>query len=834
MYKIAQGDIFRYLNQRSGDGNAYHTQEQIAEIFSEVFQVKVDKSGINRILKGKDRGRTELDMKKIDVFFDALFPEVKQSGSTKKATLANAKEFVQKNELYFEDWEGTPEDTFETYIKRMFNWGLPNRDCHIPVSSHSTDTLGSQEQEARLVYHLHADNPALYDIDYFTGRDSLLDNLQSHLDQYGIAVLTGMGGIGKSSLAVQFAIRSSSYYSLIQIVSSEFQDRFESVVLAMQFDGLKDENDPPQERYQRRLKLLHQLDERTLIIIDNADIAWKNIQQFYDNQRAMKFHLIITSRLADGFRKPFCLPVTALPDNEQRKMFLHYCGENLKESDSPILDEILHYIEGHTLLIKLIAKTMYYESASFSEILEWLHDQNTDHGFLEDGERKSVKEVIRNVLFRSKLDVEQRNLLFRLTFLPVDGISRKLFLRKLCRNADSLNLLESRSWVIREGDRIRVHPVIRDTVQDEMRLGWNTYSEFLHLLRAVMQEPVENLDEHDQLSLCQLARGMWKSLGNSNVPLELWDCLYTIAGYCKTSCQYQTSLLLYELLCRVEKEVDDRGVLIELHLEIGRLHQRLADYSGAAEHYQKALEMTQEDDDQRGSCYNSLAVIYRKNAEYDKAMEYFELALRCYKADDLIATAKNDLGVVYMNLGSREMNPEKSRATYQKAKEYYEDSLKLREKLGASVREMAFSHHNIGSALYRLGLYEQALEEHTKALELRVSNHLQKPDIAASLNWIGNDLICLGRMPEAKQKLEESLNIRKQFLGERHPDLAWALISLSTWYEEQGNLSGAIRFMQEAYDIRKEQLRSEHPYTIAAKQRLDKLMSEPEKAEHSI
>ena len=83
-------------------------------------------------------------------------------------------------------------------------------------------------------------------------------------------------------------------------------------------------------------------------------------------------------------------------------------------------------------------------------------------------------------------------------------------------------------------------------------------------------------------------------------------------------------------------------------------------------------------------------------------------------------------------------------------------------------------------------------------------------------------------MPEAKQKLEESLNIRKQFLGERHPDLAWALISLSIWYEKEGELSDAIRLMQEAYDIRTEQLRSEHPYTIEAKQRLDELTKNQE------
>lgn len=823
MYQIAQGDIFKYLNQKSGDKNIYHTQKEIAAAVGKAFHITIDKSGINRISKGKAQGRTGFGMEEIDAFFDALFHNMEQNSEAGKAMLANAKEFVQTNELYFDGWKGGSEDTFETYIKRMFRWGLQNRVLGLPVTDSSGSISAPPEQGITPSYPFHTDNPALYSIDCFTGRENLLSDLQGCLEQYGIAVLTGMGGIGKSALAMEFAIRNRSRYPSVQIVSSEFQNKFESVVLAIRFDGLKDENEAPQERYQRRLKLLQQLNEQTLIIIDNADLAWKDIQQFYHSQLTMKFHLIITSRLNDGFRKSFCLPVTALSHDEQRKLFLDHCGEVPKNPESLILNEILHYIEGHTLLIELIAKTMYYESASFSEMLEWLHDKNTDHRFMENGEFKSVKKVIHNVLFRSKLDEEQQNLLFQLTFLPVDGISRKLFLRRLCRNADSLNLLESRSWVIREDARIRIHPVIRDTVRDSMPIDWKTYSEFLRLLQTAMEQPFESPDEDDQISLCQLARGIGESLVGSLIPLELWDCLYTIAGYCKASCQYQTALLLYELLCPVEENSDDRDNRIELHLEIGRLYQRLADYNKAIAHYQKALEMTLQDDDQRGSCYNSLAVIYRKNAEYEKALEYFKAALRCYTRDNLIATAKNDLGVVYMNLGSRKADPEESKADYQQAKECYEDSLILREKLGADPRDLAFSHHNIGSALYRLGLYEQALEEHTKALNLRRDNHLQKPDIAASLNWIGNDLMGLGKMPEAKDRLDESLNIRKQILGERHPDLAWTFISLSQWYEKMGDLSRAIQLAQETYDIRNEQLRPDHPYTIEARARLNNL-----------
>lgn len=808
MRKVAQRDIFCYLNRK---GKAvYHTEEKIAEAFNKAFITSLDKSAVNGIKKGKKPGRSGLKLENINEFYRELFPK-ELSNDAMDAMLADALEFVEQNGLDFDDWRGRPGDTFETYMKRMLTYALPNPNCN------------PQEQWVNPAYSLHSDSLAFCRVDFFTGREALLTEIQEHLDQDRLVVLTGMGGIGKSTLAMRFAYNNSDRYSSIQIVSSELQESFERVVLALRFDGLKDEK----ETLQRRLELLQQLDERTLIIIDNEDAPWKDIQKFYEDQREMKFHLIITSRLIDVFRKQFCLAVTPLSDGEQRKLFIHHYGLDQEERpDSPILNEILHHIEGHTLLIELIAKTMYNESGSFEEMLEWLRGQKTDHEFMEDGERKDPKEVIRKMLFRGKLDDDQQDLLHRLAFLPAEGISRRLFLHRLCRSAKgSLSLLEGRSWVIREGDRIRVHPVIRDTVRDDMSLEWTAHGEFLRLLQEAMEQKPGSLDEEDQISLCLLARGMWETLHNSSVSLDLWDCLSMMARYCKGVCQYETALHLCELLSYIEEEMTDVDKRIELHLEIGGLHQRLADYHGAIEHYQKALEMTQEDDDQRGSCYNSLGVIYRKNAEYEEAVKNFEAALRCYKSEDLIATTQNDLGVVYMNLGSNEPDSEKRKAFFLKAKENYEDSLKLREKkLNASVRDLAFSHHNVGSALYRLGQYDEALKEHSEALRLREDSHQQKPDIAASLNWIGNDLIQLGRLPEAKENLEKSLAIRKKALGEHHPDLAWALISLSEYHEKMGELSRAVQLMQEAYAIRKNQLRPEHPYIRKAEQRLAELM----------
>lgn len=811
-HNITQGDVFDYLNTRGEP--SYHTQTEIADAFNKAFYLQADKSSISNIKTGGKSGYRSLDLARIDKFYQELFSKKLDGASADllEKMLESAKKFVEDKGILFKDHQGRSGDTFETYVKRMFTCGLPN------ISA-------AQEQEPEPLYPLCSDSLAFFLPDFFTGREDLMGEIGKRLDQDKFVVLNGMGGIGKSTLAMQFAEQNSNRYSSIQKVSGEFSKDFQTAVLELRFDGLKDESNSPEDRYKKRLDLMRQYDERTLIIIDNVDTPWDNMNDFYNTLVQMGFHLIITSRLTGVFKERYCLPVPSLSDGEQRELFSHYSHmAQDKLLASPAFNQFLRDVEGHTLLIELVAKTMYCESENLEEMLEWLHGKKNDYGFMEDGELKNPKEIIRSMLFRGTLDGEQLALLNRLAFLPVGGISRRLFLRSLCPGSSgTLSQLEYRSWVIRENDRIRVHPVIRDAVRDDMPHKWTDYSNFLHSIQEAMEQPSGGLGEEERTSLCLVVRGMWEALQNSRVPLDLWDCLTAIARHCKDACQYETALNLCQLLSDMDEDMAGGDKRIELNLEIGGLHQRAARYDMAIKYYQKALDMTQQYDDQRGSCYNSLGVVYRKNAEYEKAAWYLNAALKCFKRVDLVATAQNDLGVVYMNQGAEAQVPEKAREFYQKAKSSYENSLELRERMDASPRDIAFSHHNIGSALYRLGRYSEALEEHKKALKLREDNHLQKPDIAASLNWIGNDLLQLGRLEEAKKSLEESLNIRKTILGERHPDLAWALMSLSEYHEKKWDLSLAVECAEKAYRIRKEHLRQEHPYTIMAEQRLNEL-----------
>ena len=870
MSEIRQSDIFVFLTDKKLFRNPSYTQLYIAT------KLNVLKGGtgnkISDIIRGKDDGLENL---KPDDIYVQFFMPMENDGEHFRRLKNAVKNGIKprkgrkerKGPLTFDGWEGRESDTYHDYVIRMLKEALPRWE---KPSEDEQQASGADSPEYPL------ENDYFSHLEAFTGREELVEDIQKCLDGDGCVALIGIGGIGKSTLAKEFAAQNKKPYSPIQLVSGKEASSFKEVVLKLRFEGLKGEPEDVNRRYGTKKELLKRLNERTLLIIDNVDEAWEDVEKFYDIRHMMKFRLIITSRLSLFSRLP-SLTVEKLPTlEEQRKLFFHHYGDG-ESLNLMRLDELLNRIEGHTLLIELIAKTMYQESVTVEDMLEWLDnpksDPTLDYKYIDDdGKSKKPKEVIRTMLFRVKMNDEQKELLYRLTFLPHEGVSRTLLLKTLkglCRSRASelLGFLETRAWVMREGGQNRIHPVIREAVRKDIPPEWwewdvHRHREFLKNIRETME--TEGLDEKSQISLCLLAWNVCKALHEEHkapVPLALWGDLLEIAKRCKAAHQYETAKLLCKLLDGIKiKKGAKSEERVDLLLELGSIHQHWGNYGKARKLYEQALEETQKDDDRRGSCYKSLGVACRKDAYYEEAEEYFKKALNCYGRKDLIVpvlydlgiltapdgsgvvtaldapgvitalddldreviTAQDDLGHVYRHLGEAATEREEIKIAedyYQTAKRIAEAVLELRKKWGEDAKELAVSHHRIGSACYCLGGYKRARDEHVKAEELR-------PGIAASYHWIGKDYLKLGNLDEAKKNLEKSLRLRKDHLLKDHPDVAKSLMSLGEYYETIGDLEKAIEKTQEAYDIRanpEKGLRHGHPYTEQAKRRLEEL-----------
>ena len=162
----------------------------------------------------------------------------------------------------------------------------------------------------------------------------------------------------------------------------------------------------------------------------------------------------------------------------------------------------------------------------------------------------------------------------------------------------------------------------------------------------------------------------------------------------------------------------------------------------------------------------------------------------------------NNLGANYANLGE-----------YEKAIAFYQQALDMSRKIGDHLAES--SNINNLAALYSvLGRYGEAEPLYKEALAIKKQqlgdNH---PDVAQTLNNLATLYRIQGRYSEAEPLLQQSLVIMKQQLNPNNPDVAQSLNNLAELYLSQGRYSEAEPLLKQSLAIRKQQLGDNHPDT---------------------
>ena len=82
--------------------------------------------------------------------------------------------------------------------------------------------------------------------------------------------------------------------------------------------------------------------------------------------------------------------------------------------------------------------------------------------------------------------------------------------------------------------------------------------------------------------------------------------------------------------------------------------------------------------------------------------------------------------------------------------------------------------------------------------------------VAATLSNMGQVLQAQGSYARARECYEESLQIRKAALGERHADVAVSLCCLGYVCQAEGRYEEALRYFEEDLQITKSALGDEH------------------------
>jgi tetratricopeptide (TPR) repeat protein len=155
------------------------------------------------------------------------------------------------------------------------------------------------------------------------------------------------------------------------------------------------------------------------------------------------------------------------------------------------------------------------------------------------------------------------------------------------------------------------------------------------------------------------------------------------------------------------------------------------------------------------------------------------------------------------------------RGEYRTAKPYYERALAIREKtLGPDHPDTAISLNNLGGLLQDMGdlaaarpYLERALDITEKALG---PDH---PDTVRSLNNLGGLLKTMGDLAAARPYYERALAITEKALSPDHPTTASSLNNLGSLLYASRKSAEAVPYFERAYQIRLAALGDAHPDT---------------------
>ena len=181
-----------------------------------------------------------------------------------------------------------------------------------------------------------------------------------------------------------------------------------------------------------------------------------------------------------------------------------------------------------------------------------------------------------------------------------------------------------------------------------------------------------------------------------------------------------------------------------------------------------------------------------------------------------VATSINNLAALYTSQGR-----------YEEAEPLHKQAFAMyQELLGDRHRYVATSINNL-AALYRLqGRYEEAETLRLQCLEIeRVTRGEKHPQFATSINNLALLYTSQGRYEEAELLYKQALALRQELLGDHHPDVAGSINNLAALYESQGRYEEAEPLYKQALSMCQELLGDRHHYVATSTNNLALLYS---------
>ena len=652
----------------------------------------------------------------------------------------------------------------------------------------------------------------------FVGREAELAEIRRRIDVgEKLIVLSGLGGMGKTELAVRFGQDhdGAAYFT-------RFNDSFTHTLAEMAYSIRpklsKEEAELPEEaRCEMVLNILEECGGKDILIIDNVDADEGTLSDLMRDPackalRKMELQLILTTR----FDRDRAMGVVPMPNGTLYEIFENH-GVSLEASK---MDELIDAVNGHTLTIDLMARTLNakgWRKVTADMLLEDLRSNNlpsaqyrkiaTDYNQSED--QAQIYQHL-SVVFDAKSIPEDAQAILRwATLLPADGMNGEYFANTMNDEGQAmLDTLIDHGWLNAEDGVITIHPVIRLVCREELTPSDENCGAFLKTLWGQLSNR-----EYDRVKFAQMAEVFAAAMEIDGRPETRAEWLNYSGRLLNDLMESRKATALYEqYIPELEQKIPTHHTLATAYNNVGMTYGDLGEHSKALEYKLKDLAICEKvlppEHPHLAISYGNVGTTYGDLGDHNKALEYKLKALAIREKilppehPDL-ATSYNNVGVTYSNLGE-----------HSKALEYLLKALAIREKiLPPEHPDLAQSYNNVGSTYGDLGEHSKALEYQLKALAIcEKVLPPEHPHLATSYNNVGTTYGDLGDHHKALEYKLKALAIREKVLPPEHPDLASSYNNVGFTYGDLGEHSKALEYQLKALAICEKVLPPEHPH----------------------
>ena len=623
----------------------------------------------------------------------------------------------------------------------------------------------------------------------FTGRGTQLVALQATLQSAHATSLTGLGGIGKTQLALEYSYRHQDDYDIIWWLRSELPstllDDYALMAASLKLPG-RDSGDL--NKMAQAAKSFLETHSRWLLVFDNAQ-GPEGLKPYLPH--GGEGHVIITSR--NPIWGNLARPLEVL--KFERSESIEFLCKRAGQQDQDAADKLADALGDLPLALEQAGAYMETTGKPLGEYLKAFQERKLK--LLAKGRPSDYPHNVATTWDISFQAIQNdcpiaSELLQFFSYLAPDKIPIRYLIEglkmlryseaQILRDEDGwdvvLAALRSYSLISRSGDEISVHRLVQAVTRDNLTLQEqrDLAGAAVNLLDSMF--PRNYLDNVKSRMVCSdlqthalAAAGYAEKLG---VELEITGKLLNECGvYLKTHGEFSDARSAFEGALRIYEQIfspEHHKVAIVVN-NLGSVLQELGELQQARQYYQKAMVIDEQ--------------IY--------GPEHPEVAIRV-----------NNLGSVLRDLGE-----------LQEARKYLERALEIDEKFyGPGHPNVAIRVNNLGSVLRDLGDLQEARKYLERALEIDEKAYgPDHPNVATDLNGLGVVLKDIGDLQKAGKCLKRALEIDEKFYGPEHPNVALYVNNLGSILQDLGELQEARKCFERALKIFRECFGEDHPTT---------------------